>query len=78
MFSSIVILGLILTMHCLGSCGVIAAEKKPTMHPRDVDNYLNKTGNVSHVLMKSDCVPKIGGQLDANDQRYVLLLLIGV
>jgi len=68
-------------MHHLGFCGVTAAEKKPMMQSRDVDKYLNKADNASHVLMNSDdasiiggrCLHGLGTQLDSVAQRYVLL-----
>jgi len=71
-------------MHHLGFCGVTAAEKKPMMQSGDVDKYLNKADNASHVLMNSDDASIIGGrclhgmhglgtQLDSVAQRYVLL-----
>ncbi|CAD6341465.1 unnamed protein product [Miscanthus lutarioriparius] len=63
-----------------GFCGVTAAEKKPMMQSRDVDKYLNKADNASHVLMNSDDTSIIGGrclhvmhglgtQLDSDAQR---------
>jgi len=64
-------------MHHLGFCGVTAAEKKPMMQSRDVDKYLNKADNASHVLMNSDdtsiigghCLHGLGTQLDSDAQR---------